>query len=92
MKAKELSFMNRELWLESNSKISIDKNVFIGLNKLEKVCLNDIKPLCDTNSLCILKINEKCIKDESIGPTNFTTIKSNKFYIKNYFFDYYFFY
>jgi hypothetical protein len=63
----------RELWLESNIIVSIDRNVFVGLNKLEKVCLNDnpislmfpsnIKPLCDSNPNCIIKINEKCIKE-----------------------------
>jgi insulin-like growth factor-binding protein complex acid labile subunit len=63
----------KEVWLESNIIISIDKNVFVGLNNLEKVCLKDnpisimfptnIKPLCDTNPMCTIKINEKCIKD-----------------------------
>ena len=63
----------KEVWLESNNIISIDRNVFVGLNNLEKVCLKDnpisimfptnIKPLCDTNPMCTIKINEKCIKD-----------------------------
>jgi len=62
----------RELWLESNKIISIERNVFNGLNSLEKVCISNnpiimfpsnIKPLCDTNSICTIKINEKCIKD-----------------------------
>ena len=63
----------KEVWLESNNIISIDRNVFLGLNNLEKVCLKDnpisimfptnIKPLCDTNPMCTIKINEKCIKD-----------------------------
>ena len=63
----------KEVWLESNNIVSIDRNVFVGLNNLEKVCLKDnpisimfptnIKPLCDTNPMCTIKINEKCIKD-----------------------------
>jgi Leucine-rich repeat (LRR) protein len=63
----------KEVWLESNNIISIDRNVFVGLNNLEKVCLKDnpisimfptnIKPLCETNPMCTIKINEKCIKD-----------------------------
>ena len=63
----------KEVWLESNNIVSIDRNVFVGLNKLEKVCLKDnpisflfptnIKPLCETNPICTIKINEKCIKD-----------------------------
>jgi Leucine-rich repeat (LRR) protein len=63
----------KEVWLESNNIISIDRNVFVGLNNLEKVCLKDnpisimfptnIKPLCDTNPMCTIKINEKCKKD-----------------------------
>jgi len=63
----------KEVWLESNNIISIDRNVFVGLNNLEKVCLKDnpislmfptnIKPLCETNPICRIKINEKCIKD-----------------------------
>ena len=68
----------KELWLESNNIISIDRNVFAGLNQLEKVCLNDnpinimfpnnIKPLYDTpNPNCDIKINEKCIKDNTIS-------------------------
>jgi len=66
-------FNLRELWLETNNIISIDRNVFVGLEKLEKVCLNDnpisqmfpsnVKPLCDTNPICTVKINEKCIRD-----------------------------
>lgn len=63
----------RELWLESNNIVLINRNVFLGLNKLEKVCLNNnpisamfpsnVKPLCESNPNCIIKINEKCIKD-----------------------------
>jgi hypothetical protein len=63
----------RELWLESNVIVSIDRNVFVGLDKLKKVCFNDnpirlmfpikIKPLCDTNPNYSIKINKKCIKD-----------------------------
>jgi len=29
------------VWLESNNIISIDRNAFVGLNNLEKVCLKD---------------------------------------------------
>jgi Leucine-rich repeat (LRR) protein len=63
----------KEVWLESNLIVSIDRNVFDGLNKLEIVCLKDnpisfmfptnIRPLCETNPICTIKINEKCIKD-----------------------------
>jgi hypothetical protein len=63
----------RELWLESNNIVLINKNVFVGLNKLEKVCLNNnpisalfpsnLRPLCEPNPNCIIKINEKYIKD-----------------------------
>ena len=63
----------KEIWLQSNSIVSINRNVFVGLNKLEKVCLSDnpisqmfpanIKPLCDTNPICTININEKCIRD-----------------------------
>jgi len=63
----------RELWLQSNNIVSINRNVFKGLNKLEKVCLSDnpisemfpsnLKPLCESNSNCNIKINEKCIRD-----------------------------
>ena len=63
----------KEIWLDSNNIVSIDRNVFVGLEKLEKVCLNDnpisqmfpsnVKPLCDTNPICTVKINEKCIRD-----------------------------
>ena len=63
----------KEIWLEANNIVTIDRNVFVGLNKLEKVCLKDnpislmfptsIKPLCETNPICTIKINEKCIKD-----------------------------
>jgi hypothetical protein len=30
----------REIWLESNNIISIDRNVFIGMNNLERVYLS----------------------------------------------------
>ena len=63
----------KEIWLQSNSIVSIDRNVFVGLKKLEKVCLSDnpisqlfpanIKTLCDTNPICTININEKCIRD-----------------------------
>jgi hypothetical protein len=62
----------RELWIESNKLISVDRNIFVGLNKLEKVCLFDnpisamfptyLKPLCDSNPYCKIKITEKCIR------------------------------
>ena len=66
----------REIWLESNSIISIDRNIFVGLNKLEKICLaknpmsstfpNSINSLCDSNPKCIIKINERCIKNNDL--------------------------
>ena len=30
----------KEIWLQSNRIIEIDINIFVGLNKLEKVCLH----------------------------------------------------
>jgi len=82
----------RELWLESNKIISIERNVFNGLNSLEKVCISNnpisimfpsnIKPLCDTNPICTIKINEKCIKDVTSN-SNLHQTKIN--FSKNYF-------
>ena len=82
----------KELWLENNNIISIDRNIFIGLDKLQKVCLNEnpislmfpnnIKPLYDTpNPNCDIKINEKCIKDNTISNYKLNTkdiLLSNK--------------
>lgn len=31
----------REIWLESNTIISIDKSAFVDLNNLELICLGD---------------------------------------------------
>jgi Leucine-rich repeat (LRR) protein len=66
-------FNLRELWLQSNNIVSIHRNVFKDLNKLEKVCLSgnpisemfpsNLKPLCESNSNCNIKINEKCVRD-----------------------------
>ena len=62
----------RELWLQSNRIISVDFNIFVGLNKLEKVCFGDnpisemyperIKQFCSSNPKCVIYADEKCIK------------------------------
>ena len=62
----------RELWLQSNRIISVDFNIFVGLNKLEKVCFVDnpisemyperIKQFCSSNPKCVIYVDEKCIK------------------------------
>jgi len=69
----------KELWLESNSIIAIDKNSLLGLNNLRLVCLrnnpisnlfpNSLSVICETNKECIIKVFEKCIRNENLTTT-----------------------
>jgi len=70
--------------LESNSLVSINQNIFVGLGHLELVCLydnpistlfpNSLAKICETNNKCVVKIVEKCsIKETTVSSTTSTT-------------------
>ena len=65
----------KELWLESNSIIAFNKNSLLGLNNLRLVCIrnNPISNLfpssLSVNKECIVKVFEKCIRNENLTTT-----------------------
>ncbi len=79
----------KELWLESNSIIAIDKNSLLGLNNLRLVCLRNnpisnlfpssLSVICETNKECIIKVFEKCTRNENlITTTQFMSTTTTK--------------
>ena len=71
-----------EIWLESNNIVVFDLNSLVGLNKLLKVCIfnnpiskyfpEKLQKICETNSKCVVKINDPCNSPNTIQ-TDFVT-------------------